>query len=78
MPDPDAGETARADIDQDVGGAPAVRQRGDHRDQPFGVPAPDQIVLLCDHPPLLDQGDRAGRRRGLDHQDAIGGIRQCG
>ena len=67
-PDPQSGKAAGADIDQDPPGATAIRQRGDHRHQSFGMPAPDHLMRMRDHDAILDQRDRAGGGRGVDDE----------
>ena len=56
----DAGETARAAIDQDARSPAAFGELGDHGHQPFGMAAADYLMPRADHRPILDQCDRAG------------------
>ncbi|KAK0339639.1 hypothetical protein LTR94_033721, partial [Friedmanniomyces endolithicus] len=63
QPDAHAGKAARTAIDQDRIGASLIGQGGDHRHQPFGMAAPDDLMTGVDHAATLDQRDRAGGDR---------------
>ena len=68
--DPDAGEAAGADADQDPVGAAAVEQLGDHRHQPLGMAAADQLVAGDDDSAgVVEQSGRAGGARRVEGQD---------
>ena len=62
--DADSGEAPGPDADQDVGGPAAVEQFGDHRHQPFGMAAADQLVALATHVPA--PSNKAAVQAALD------------
>src|SRR3546814_5339685 len=70
-PHPLAGEPPRSAVDGNVVGLPAAQQIGDHRDQMFGVAAPDQFMPLIDDRAIHDQGHRASRLGGFDGKQHV-------
>ncbi len=69
-PDAKAGEAARADADQDSRRDMAVEHFLDHRHQPLGMAAADQLVARRDDRSVpLQQGGGAGGGRRVERED---------
>lgn len=57
--DTNTGKAARADIDHDAVGAPAIGQVGNEWKQPFGVAATNDFMVRGDKVSAIEQRDRA-------------------
>jgi len=67
--DPDAGEAPRADSDDDLFRRAAIHQHCDHRHQPLGMAAADDLVSACDAGAgSVEQGGGAGGARRIEGQ----------
>ena len=71
--DANAGEAPRSHSDEETGRAPARHQLRNHRDQPFGMATPDDLIGATDATPsVVEQGGRAGGARGVECEQHVG------